>query len=79
MKTCDNCVWAQCNEEMEWCALIRDNGGNVCDRWYALENQIRAPEPKNNDGLEHCWWCGKSTKIILGFSSNYNYCEACQK
>ena len=37
-------------------------------------------EPKNNDGRPSCFWCGKATKNVPGFTiGSYDLCEACGK
>ena len=35
-------------------------------------------EPRNNNGREICFKCGRKTVIIVGFSFNYDYCEYCK-
>ena len=36
-------------------------------------------EPRDNDGREYCFWCGKKTVLVDGFRLRYDYCKECKK
>lgn len=45
-----------------------------------VDDTLKEIVPKNNDGREYCFWCGKKTKKIdSGMFSTYDYCEGCKK
>ena len=45
-----------------------------------VDDTLKEIVPKNNDGREYCFWCGKKTKKIdSGMFSKYDYCEGCKK
>lgn len=48
-----------------------------CDK--DCDSDKKCCEPKNNDGRDKCYWCGKTTKKIDAGFSFYNYCEKCGK
>lgn len=35
--------------------------------------------PRDNVGREYCFWCGKKTVLIDGFTLRYDYCMECKK
>ena len=37
------------------------------------------PEPRNNDGRSHCWWCWSWTEKRQGFTAEYDVCPKCGK
>lgn len=37
------------------------------------------PEPRNNDGRRHCWWCWSWTRRAEGFTGVYDICPKCGK
>jgi len=39
----------------------------------------REPEPRNNDGRRHCWWCWSWTERKEGFTGMYDICPKCGK
>lgn len=46
---------------------------------YRFRAVGRGPEPKNNDGLSVCFWCGGPTERKQGFMSFYDICPKCGK
>jgi len=37
------------------------------------------PIPRNNNGRSECFWCGKKTEKIQGFTEMYDMCRSCGK
>lgn len=53
--------------------------GGSCNTKDSCDKDAKCCEPKNNDGRDKCYWCGKATvKIDSGFSF-YDFCKKCQK
>lgn len=49
---------------------------------YAIAGLWRprmTPTPRNNDGRSECFWCGKKTERIQGFTEVYDICRSCGK
>lgn len=46
---------------------------------YRFREVGKGPEPRNNDGLPVCYWCGGPTERKQGFTSSYDICPKCRK
>lgn len=45
-----------------------------------LMTKTGATEPTNNDGRSSCFWCGRDTRNVPGFTTgSYDFCEVCEK
>lgn len=47
--------------------------------WCMVKKQKLSEAPKDNDGRDICFWCGKKTVQKQLFVSQYDFCEWCQK
>lgn len=50
-----------------------------CIIWKHIRERAEAPEPANNDGRMHCWWCGTRTEEMTLFTSTRSRCAMCGK
>jgi hypothetical protein len=46
---------------------------------HRFQEVDKGPEPRNNDGLSVCHWCGGPTERKQGFTSSYDICPKCGK
>lgn len=51
-------------------------------RFFCERNLVEIKDqmvPQNNDGRNTCFWCGKMTQRIYGFTNWYDFCKECGK
>ena len=64
----------------------KTGGPDACGNWNPdredtepCRKSVEEPEePKNNQGLEHCFKCGRKTVKIEGAMSWYDVCPVCK-